>query len=61
MQAQNALFRMRSLIDQQVQLLKVGQHNSPTFKNLDRELDLTFGEKERAFGALHSHTAEHGC
>jgi hypothetical protein len=28
---------------------------------LDKELELTFGEKERAFGALFRHREEHGC
>jgi hypothetical protein len=28
---------------------------------LDRELDLVFGEKERAVGAWQEHTREHGC
>jgi len=28
---------------------------------LDSELELKFGEKEHAFGALQQHTKEHGC
>lgn len=28
---------------------------------LDKRLENTFGEKERAFGALKQHTKEHGC
>lgn len=28
---------------------------------LDKRLETTFGEKERAFGALRQHTKEHGC
>jgi hypothetical protein len=29
--------------------------------DLDRELDNTFAEKERAVGAWQQHAAEHGC
>ena len=29
--------------------------------DLDRELDLVFGEKERSVGAWQEHTREHGC
>jgi len=28
---------------------------------LDKELDLMFGEKERTIGAWQQHTREHGC
>jgi hypothetical protein len=28
---------------------------------LDKEIELTFGEKERAFGSLFQHRQEHGC
>ncbi len=28
---------------------------------LDRELDLVYGEKERAVGAWQGHVREHGC
>jgi len=28
---------------------------------LDKELDLMFGEKERRVGAWQEHTREHGC
>lgn len=28
---------------------------------LDKQLELVFGEKERAFGALFQHREEHGC
>jgi hypothetical protein len=28
---------------------------------LDRELELAIGEKERLFGALRQHREEHGC
>lgn len=28
---------------------------------LDKQVDLEFGRKERAMGALHEHRREHGC
>ena len=28
---------------------------------LDKQLEVLFGEKERAFGALREHSIEHGC
>jgi hypothetical protein len=28
---------------------------------LDKQVDLEFGKKERAMGALHQHRKEHGC
>ena len=30
-------------------------------RRLDKELELTVGEKERCIGALHQHIKEHGC
>jgi len=30
-------------------------------KRIDRELELTVGEKERAIGALRQHLTEHKC
>lgn len=32
-----------------------------TATKLDRDLDLTQGEKERSVGAWHQHVREHGC
>jgi hypothetical protein len=31
------------------------------FMQLDRELELTVGEKERVIGAFREHQKEHGC
>jgi hypothetical protein len=31
------------------------------YKHLDKELELTVGEKERAIGALRQHIREHKC
>ena len=35
--------------------------NSEKYKHLDKELELTVGEKERAVGALRQHIKEHKC
>jgi len=34
---------------------------SEQYKHLDKELELTVGEKERAVGALRQHVREHKC
>ena len=34
---------------------------SEKYKHLDKELELTVGEKERAVGALRQHVKEHKC
>jgi hypothetical protein len=34
---------------------------SQKYKHLDKELELTVGEKERAVGALRQHIKEHKC
>lgn len=35
--------------------------NSEKYKHLDKELELTVGQKERAVGALRQHVKEHKC
>jgi hypothetical protein len=35
--------------------------DSEKYKHLDKELELTVGEKERAVGALRQHIKEHKC
>lgn len=35
--------------------------NSEKYKHLDKELELTVGQKERAVGALRQHVREHRC
>ena len=35
--------------------------DSHRYKDLDKELELTVGEKERAVGALRQHVKEHRC
>ena len=36
-------------------------NDKETVARLDSELELTLGEKERAFGALNQHKHDHGC
>ena len=47
--------RSRELID------TVGTAAENTLRELDNQIELKFGEKERAMGALQHHQAEHGC
>lgn len=54
-----AVAKMASLAKEQLNALQSGDDNK--MAALDKELELAFGEKERAFGALHSHRQEHGC
>ena len=35
--------------------------DSEKYEALDKELELTVGEKERAIGALRQHLKDHGC
>ena len=35
--------------------------NFASVRRLDKELELTVGEKERSFGALRQHMTEHKC
>jgi len=42
-------------------LLELFRGDSEKYLHLDKELELTFGEKERAVGALRQHIKEHKC
>jgi hypothetical protein len=53
------LDRIRALSGESIQALQT--NNGERLRELDRELELAIGEKERTFGALWQHTAEHGC
>ncbi|HET6144978.1 MAG TPA: hypothetical protein VFE02_15810 [Candidatus Acidoferrales bacterium] len=37
------------------------EQNHPRFTKLDKELELTVGEKERVIGAFRQHQKEHEC
>jgi hypothetical protein len=39
----------------------IAHRNENTAAELDKQVDLEFGLKERAMGALHEHRREHGC
>ena len=58
-QASEALERVIVLTRQQIEALKAADH--ARLMSLDKDLELTFGEKERHFGALRQHRTEHGC
>jgi hypothetical protein len=47
---------LRSLV---LELFRSG--DSEKYVHLDKELELTVGEKERAVGALRQHLREHKC
>jgi hypothetical protein len=59
-QAQEILDKIHKLTAKQMAIVDesgVGER----FLRVDRELELTMGEKERAVGALREHDEEHGC
>jgi hypothetical protein len=39
----------------------IANRNENTAAELDKQVDLELGLKERAMGALHEHRKEHGC
>jgi len=47
--------RSRSLVS------AVGTSGEYTLRELDKQIELKFGEKERAMGALQHHQGEHQC
>jgi hypothetical protein len=53
------LERIDRLTQEQIDSLK--NADDERLLALDKELETTFGEKERAFGALFHHREEHGC
>jgi hypothetical protein len=57
-----ALEVLQSLIDiTKAQQDAVRTANVRLVESLDHKLELTFGKKERAFGAMREHIREHGC
>jgi hypothetical protein len=42
-------------------LLALQQRDNAWFMRLDRELEVTVGERERLIGSLREHVREHGC
>lgn len=53
------LERIDQLNKEQMEALK--KRDDERLLQLDKQLELVFGEKERAFGALFQHRDEHGC
>ena len=58
--ADDSLLTVKSLIEAQIRVLRETGSQSRLLE-LDKELEMAFGEKERRFGALSEHTKEHGC
>ena len=56
---ENVLLRLKDLTGSQLEAFH--SRKSAEFARLDRELENTIGEKERAFGALREHIREHNC
>jgi hypothetical protein len=58
-EAQQHLKKVIELTQQQIEAL--ARNDQQMLLTLDKLLELTFGEKERSFGALREHTKEHQC
>jgi hypothetical protein len=58
-EANQILDRVLSITKAQIEALQA--NDQAKLLSLDKDLELTFGSKERAFGALREHTKEHGC
>ena len=53
---------LRRLVDLTTASLGAYRNSNQTeFMKIDKELENTVGEKERAIGALRQHAKEHGC
>jgi hypothetical protein len=57
--AQRHLAKLADLARAQEQALNNRSEN--TWLAIDKEIETTIGEKERALGALRQHQEEHGC
>ena len=53
------LKQIAELLERQIRALAANDQDK--LLKLDKELELAFGDKERAFGALRQHKIEHGC
>ena len=56
---QSVLGKLQEITSAQLEAFRV--NDRALFMQLDKELDLTIGEKERKIGALHQHVEEHHC
>ena len=59
MQLEAVLEKLRELTTLQLEVFRA--RNQPEFIRLDKELELTVGEKERSVGALRQHASDHAC
>lgn len=57
--AHAVLEKLHNLTREQLESFQAGEDER--FMRLDRELENTVGEKERAIGALRQHDEAHGC
>jgi hypothetical protein len=58
-ETEQALARIAELSAKQLQLIR--HPENAKMMAIDQELEQRVGEKERLFGALRQHRAEHGC
>ena len=58
-QVQEHLMRISELTRATAEALRNGNENFAA--ELDKQVDIEFGKKERAMGALQQHRKEHGC
>ena len=58
-EVENVLGNLAQTTTLQLELFRAGDMGN--WKRLDKELELTVGEKERTIGALRQHIREHGC
>ena len=59
LQANTALQKLVDLTRAQLEAFKAHQHDE--FMRLDKQLELSVGQKERLIGALRQHIKDHGC
>jgi hypothetical protein len=59
MDVNTILEKLRQITQDQLQAFR--SKDEGTFMRLDKELELTLGEKERSIGALRQHVQEHKC
>lgn len=59
---QQAMSELVELMQRSRELVhSVGTATENTLRELDKQIELKFGEKERAMGALEHHQHEHEC
>ncbi len=56
---ENVLGNLAQVTILQLEIFRSGKFDD--WKRLDKELELTVGEKERCIGALRQHIREHNC